>query len=84
MRSQSPKTTLHNVENLVDMCGTGTTGCHGYVHAHPAESYANGWLVRSTTDPADAPIRTYRGWMILTPDGGWRKYTKGADDAEGR
>lgn len=26
---------------LLDACAA----CHGYLHAHPAESYQNGWLV---------------------------------------
>lgn len=33
-------------ENTLDLCGSGTTGCHGHVHANPAESYARGWLIR--------------------------------------
>lgn len=33
--------------NTLDLCGSGTTGCHGHVHANPAESYARGWLIRS-------------------------------------
>lgn len=31
--------------NCLDLCGTGTTGCHGYAHANPAESYRRGWLI---------------------------------------
>jgi hypothetical protein len=33
--------------NTMDVCGSGTTGCHGAIHANPAESYAKGWLIRS-------------------------------------
>lgn len=32
-------------ENTLDVCGR----CHEYIHAHPEESYVNGWLARSTT-----------------------------------
>lgn len=24
--------------NLIRLCGSGTTGCHGWVHAHPYEA----------------------------------------------
>lgn len=71
MRSQSPKTVVHNIENLVLFCGSGTQGCHGYVHGHPSESYGNGWLVRSHDDPADIALwEPRRGqWFVLTPGG---------------
>jgi hypothetical protein len=39
--------------NLIPCCGSGTTGCHGHIHANPAESYERGWLVKSWQDPAD-------------------------------
>ena len=30
---------LHQPANLLLLCGSGTTGCHGWVHAHPARAY---------------------------------------------
>lgn len=42
MRSQLGKDTP---DNLLAVCRP----CHDYIHAHPAESYAAGWLIRSTT-----------------------------------
>lgn len=56
--------------NGFDVCGSGTTGCHGYMHAHPAESYERGWSVRSHDDPAAVPVQTARGWFLLDDDGG--------------
>lgn len=32
-------------------CGSGTTGCHGYIESHRQWSYAHGWLVRGSIDP---------------------------------
>lgn len=71
MRSQSPKSLVHNIENLVLFCGSGTQGCHGYVHGHPSESYEKGWLVRSFDDPGDIALWEPRReiWYELTPDG---------------
>lgn len=40
-RSVGPDT----LDNRIMLCGTGTTGCHSYVHAHPAEARANGWII---------------------------------------
>jgi hypothetical protein len=65
---------LHDPGNVIDVCGTGSTGCHGYIHAHPAESYAKGWLVRGTADTlsVDVPILTaLHGWVLLDDDGNW-------------
>lgn len=66
MRSQSPKWAVHNIENLILLCGSGTTGCHGWVHGHPAESYENGWMVRSYRDPENVPLIDAEGraWFL--------------------
>lgn len=60
MRSQAPKDAVHRVENMIVLCGSGVTGCHGWVHAHPRESYESGWLVRSWQSPLEEPV-TYVG-----------------------
>ncbi len=58
------------VENLVLVCGTGSTpDCHFYIHNHPAESYQCGWLVRRGKDPAEVPLLTATQIIMLTPDG---------------
>lgn len=66
MRSQASKDSVHNVENLILLCGSGTTGCHGWVHGHPSESYKHGWLVRSYHEPRVIPVRDYSGslWFL--------------------
>lgn len=70
LRSQGGK---HTVENIVLMCGSGTTGCHGFVHAHPAEARDMGWIVPSWEEPDETPMLTWRGWVLLTADGGLRR-----------
>jgi hypothetical protein len=63
---------LHGTSNLILLCGSGTTGCHGWVHAHPSESYRNGWLVRSTNYPDEMPVMDHRhGWVLLDDEGHW-------------
>lgn len=44
LRSQGGEDTP---ENLRHLC----TDCHNHVHAHPAESYLAGWLIRSWDEP---------------------------------
>jgi hypothetical protein len=59
----------HGVDNSVEaqilLCGSGTTGCHGWVHAHPAAARAAGWvrLGNAKADPAPEPV------MVALPDG---------------
>lgn len=59
-------------QNLLFVCGSGTTGCHGLIEASRLDSYDFGWLVRQGHDPLDIPVvlagarRRY-----LTADGGY-------------
>jgi hypothetical protein len=64
------KAPIHGPEWLLHLCGTGTTGCHGYIEAHPETSYAKGWKLRRNRDPAISPVQLGGQWVILTPDGG--------------
>lgn len=64
--------------NLVLLCGSGTTGCHGWTESQRTESYVSGYLVRQSNDPADEPI-VYRGqWVYLLPDGAVEPVVDGA------
>lgn len=68
MRSH-PFDGLHEPSNLILLCGSGTTGCHGWVHAHPKEAMRDGWLVSAYRDPARVPV-TYRdGKYYLDEEG---------------
>lgn len=56
--------------NLVDACGSGTTGCHGYVEAHPAEAMRLGWWLEQRQDALEVPA-----WL-WTPQGrAWWRWT---------
>ncbi len=58
-------------ENLIMLCGSGTTGCHGWVHEHRMEAGENGWIVsRFGTGPEDIPVRHHElGMVYLAADG---------------
>lgn len=57
---------------LASICGSGATGCHGYITQHPTEAYATGWAIRrsSTTPPSQIPLVDIAGrsWF-LTEEG---------------
>jgi hypothetical protein len=62
----------HDPTNLLHLCGSGTTGCHGFITGHPKLSYEYGYSVRSRLDPAAVPVRlARRGWTVLDPAGGY-------------
>ena len=41
----------HSPANIVILCGSGTTGCHGWVHQHVAEAERLGLIVPVGLDP---------------------------------
>ena len=58
------------LSNLLLLCGSGTTGCHGWVTEHPAMSYRNGWSIEGDVQqPGDVPVRR-RGDLVLLSDDG--------------
>lgn len=50
--------------NLLALCWR----CHRSVHDHPADSYREGWLVRSHRVPAAVPLWRGGCWWRLTDD----------------
>lgn len=58
-------------QNLIVLCGSGTTGCHGDVESHRADAIANGWLLPQSADPAAEPVLVAHSsrWVWLRADG---------------
>lgn len=49
--------------NGVVLCGSGTTGCHGWVEANREDARLMGWLVPQWRNPAEVPVRHHgHGW----------------------
>lgn len=46
--------------NLLLLCGTGTTGCHGRIERDRSTAYVFGWLVTQGTDPVLTPVWVWR------------------------
>lgn len=55
--------------NLVFLCGTGTTGCHGWVEHNPNEAEWEGFHVRPWQQPERVTVKYQGQWATLTEDG---------------
>jgi len=61
---------LWTPENGLDLCGSGTTGCHGWVTDQPILAKDYGWSVSNFHgDLLATPVLVYRRWVYLTHDG---------------
>jgi hypothetical protein len=59
--------------NLLLLCGSGTTGCHGWVESYRTEAHEWGVLLHDREAPAESPYRDKHGdWWLLDDDGGKR------------
>lgn len=45
--------------NGLHLCGSGTTGCHGWITEHPAVSKDKGWTVLSGDNPSLVPAEIW-------------------------
>jgi len=69
----SSKASTSSPANGLLLCGSGTTGCHGWTESHPAEAAFLGWRVTQFDDPTHVPVwrTTPLGgeWVLLDDDG---------------
>lgn len=65
----------HSASNLILLCGSGVTLCHGWVHSHPALARACGYIVpatgRATPEVIPVLVRDHgtQVWVLLDDDG---------------
>lgn len=65
---------VNEAANLIILCGSGTTGCHGWVENNRREARDLGYLVPlNGIQKADEVSITHKtlGLVYLTDDGGW-------------
>lgn len=55
--------------NLLLLCGSGTTGCHGWFENHRTEAKVQGILVPRHAEPTKVPVYYRSRWVLLTDDG---------------
>lgn len=64
-------------QNLIVLCGSATTGCHGWVESHREAALLNGWAVKSNSDPLREPVLHWLyGVTYLHEDGSITPTTK--------
>lgn len=60
--------------NLVTLCGSGTTGCHGYLESRRFIAERDGWILHAMEDPAHVPIMDKFGRRFALDDEGNLRY----------
>jgi len=57
--------------NLLLVCGTGTTECHGWIESQPAQAIARGFRISSGAVPARVPYVDWTGreWILTDTAG---------------
>jgi hypothetical protein len=52
--------------NLLVLCGSGTTGCHGKVESNRLKAVFEGVILRANDDPKTTPVKDANGrWWLL-------------------
>lgn len=72
LRARAWKWEVNLASNRIATCGSGSTGCHGWMHENPAEATKNGWIVASWGTPSDIPVQYPEGKRWLTDCGNYR------------
>lgn len=60
---------INEPPNLLLLCGSGTTGCHGWVESHRDDARRDGFLVAAWEAVETVPFRDLNGDWWLLPDG---------------
>lgn len=70
---------LHLPANLIVLCGSGTSGCHGWVESNRDKSRDHGYLIQKVDSAEIIPFRDDAGmWYLIDNNGQKRQFdTKG-------
>ena len=76
----SDRAELNLPSNLMALCGSGTTGCHGWIESNRSSSYEDGWLCYRNDDPATVVVKIANPqqtgdrfqYVFLTDDGTYK------------
>lgn len=64
---------VDRASNIITLCGSGTTGCHGHLEGNREESEILGYLLPKLNpdiDPEQEPVFVHEfGWVVLGDDG---------------
>lgn len=63
---------INDPSNLMLVCGSGTTGCHGKIESNRLQAYRDGYLLYAMDDPQQVPVRIHGlGFKLLTSQGSY-------------
>ena len=65
---------LHLPGNLVALCGSGTSGCHGWVESHRLQAFNQGLLVYQNQVSAEVAVWVRGRYVYLADDGGYLQF----------
>lgn len=68
------RASTNDPRNLLLLCGSGVTGCHGLVESQRSHALACGWIVPQVVEPYRIPVNIVaRGPVFLTITGEYSK-----------
>lgn len=62
---------VNRASNGLVLCGSGTTGCHGYFESHRDQAVERGIILPTGSWPWQTPVRLRGEWRLLDDHGGY-------------
>ncbi len=70
MMGGSKNAMLHEMANLIVLCGTGTSGCHGWIESNRAIARELGYLIQKIESAEEIPFQDKSGlWFKIDNKG---------------
>lgn len=82
MMGGSRNSDLHLPANLIVLCGSGNTGCHGWVESNRDKAREHGYLIHRVESAPDIPFMdNAKVWYLIDNEGLKRQFdTKGTNN----
>lgn len=75
MMGGSKKAELHQPANLIVLCGSGVSGCHGWVESNRDKAREHGYLIYKVASAGEIPFRDVNGkWHQIDNFGQKRQF----------
>jgi hypothetical protein len=70
MMGGSKNLNLHQTANLIALCGTGISGCHGWVESNRAKARELGYLIQKVESAEEIPFQDLnKTWWLIDNNG---------------
>jgi len=80
MMGGSKNAELHRPANLIALCGSGTSGCHGWVESNREQARTFGFLIQKVESAEEIPFKDLNGdWWLIDNDGQKRQLDTNQD-----